>query len=229
VAYLGATALALPLDAHIASAARDSAVQHAPGLSHMARGFDLIGFPGTVLLGGGLYGAGRIAGNADMADVGLHMGEAMLIAEVATYAVKFVTGRARPSVSPDDAYDFKLGRGFAWDDTYRSFPSGHTTAAFAVAAVAAHEIERIHGGDKLLIGLATYGPAALVGAARVFHDRHWASDVVLGAAIGAFSGWKVVRYTHTHPDNRIDDWFLAGSMVPGDWSTLRIGIVPRVP
>ena len=49
---------------------------------------------------------------------------------------------------------------------------------------------------------------------------------VLGAAIGAFSGWKVVRYSHDNPDNPVDDFFLAASFVPGDLTTLRLGIVP---
>jgi hypothetical protein len=38
----------------------------------------------------------------------------------------------------------------------------------------------------------------------MYHNRHWASDVALGAAIGTFTGIKVVRYNHGHPDNLID-------------------------
>lgn len=227
-AYLGVGALAFPFDQPIAVAIRDSALQEVPALRSTARAFDLIGFPGSLVLSGGLYGVGRLGGFDEMADVGLHMGEAVVIGEVVTYTIKFLAGRARPDISPDDPFDFQLGRGFEWEDRYRSFPSGHTTAAFAVAAVAAHEIERIHGGNDLLIGLVTYGPASLVGLSRMFGNRHWASDVVFGAAIGAFSGWKVVRYSHSHPDNPVDDFFLAGSIVPGDWSTLRLGLIPVV-
>ena len=49
-----------------------------------------------------------------------------------------------------------------------------------------------------------YGGATLVGLSRMYNNKHWASDVVLGAAVGTFSGIKVVRYTHGHTDNRID-------------------------
>jgi hypothetical protein len=42
-----------------------------------------------------------------------------------------------------------------------------------------------------------YGGAALVGLSRMYNNRHWASDVITGAAIGTFAGTKVVRYHHT--------------------------------
>jgi hypothetical protein len=225
-AFLGATALAFPFDERIAVAFQDSAVQHIPGFRPAARVLDFVSLPGTLVVSGGLYAVGRLGRHDDLADVGLHMGEAIVVAEALTFAVKVIAGRARPELGIHDPYDFRLGRGLAWDDTHRSFPSGHTSAAFAAAAVAARELDRIHGGDDVLVGFATYGPATFVGLSRVFDNRHWASDVIAGAAIGAFAGWKVVRYSHSHPGNRIDDWFLAGSVVPGHWSTLRLGLVP---
>jgi membrane-associated phospholipid phosphatase len=225
-AYLASAALAFPFDEPIAIAIRDSSLQKTPGLQPAAHAFNFLAAPGSLILSGGLYGIGRLAGHDDMADAGLHIGEAIVIAEAVTFSIKLLAGRARPSLGLDDPYDFRLGRGIAREDLYRSFPSGHSAAAFATAAAAAHEIDRVWGGNELLIGLATYGPAALVGLSRMFHNRHWTSDVVFGAAIGAFSGWKVVRYSHSNPDNAVDDFFLAASFVPGDLSTLRLGIVP---
>jgi len=46
--------------------------------------------------------------------------------------------------------------------------------------------------------------ATTSGVSRLYHDKHWASDVALGAAIGTFSGLKVVRYAHAHPQNFLD-------------------------
>jgi hypothetical protein len=43
---------------------------------------------------------------------------------------------------------------------------------------------------------------------------HWAGDIALGAAIGAFGGLKVVRYSHHHPDNFIDRIMLPMRVVP---------------
>src|SRR5262245_62458118 len=49
-----------------------------------------------------------------------------------------------------------------------------------------------------------YTGAMAVGLSRMYHSKHWGSDVVLGAAIGTFSGRKVVQYVHGHPGNVID-------------------------
>ena len=225
-AYLGGAALSFPLDERVAVAIRDSALQEVPGLKPAARAFNLLGFPGSLIISGGLYGVGRIGGHDDLADIGLHTGEAIVVAELVTYAIKMLAGRARPGLGIHDPFDFQLGRGLEPDDHHESFPSGHTTAAFATAAALAHEIERVWGGNDWLIGLATYGPATLVGLSRMFDNRHWTSDVVFGAAIGAFGGWKVVRYNHANPGNDVDDFFLSISVTPGDWSRTRVGLIP---
>lgn len=63
---------------------------------------------------------------------------------------------------------------------YNSFPSGHTATAFALA-----EWLRIEfSGVSPWIGVAGYAVASSVGVMRVMHNRHWVSDVVMGASIG---------------------------------------------
>ena len=61
-----------------------------------------------------------------------------------------------------------------------SFPSGHSARAFAGA-----ELTRIHYGN--LWGLGAYGLAAATAVLRVGHQRHWLSDVMVGAGIGIIS------------------------------------------
>jgi len=58
-----------------------------------------------------------------------------------------------------------------------------------------------------------YGGASMVGLSRMYHNRHWASDVVLGAAVGTFTGWKVVQYSHAH-HTKIDRFILHTAVVP---------------
>ena len=68
-----------------------------------------------------------------------------------------------------------------------SFPSGHTTQAFAVASViAAHD-------GRLWVSVVSYGIAGSVGLARIHEDAHWASDVLAGAILGTVVGNAVVK------------------------------------
>jgi hypothetical protein len=55
-----------------------------------------------------------------------------------------------------------------------------------------------------------YGGATLMGLSRIYNNQHWASDVMAGAAIGTLIGVKVVKYTHSHPDNPIDSKLIKG-------------------
>ena len=48
----------------------------------------------------------------------------------------------------------------------------------------------------------------------MYHNQHWASDVVLGAGIGTLAGLKVVRYSHLHPDNYFDRLLLHTAVGP---------------
>lgn len=221
---LGAAA-AFPLDRTLAAAIRDSSVQDVPGLKPAAWLFNRLAVPGAFIASAGLYGGGLLAGDGHVADIGLHMGEALVAASVITYAVKFAAGRARPALDITDPFDFELGRGLH-DEEYRAFPSGHTTVAFAAAAAVAQELHwRWSGRHDVLVSALTYGPATLVGLTRMFDNRHWASDVVMGAAVGTLTGWAVVRYNHSR-ENPLDGWLLRASLVPGDWSRVSLSLLP---
>ncbi len=66
-----------------------------------------------------------------------------------------------------------------------SFPSGHTTTAFAAFAGFALIFgrERPARVQAMYLGVAA-GVAAAVGATRVLLDVHWLTDVIAGAALG---------------------------------------------
>lgn len=63
----------------------------------------------------------------------------------------------------------------------RSFPSGHSTYAFAGATVLRHE----WGHLSPWVSVGGYGLAVFTAARRVVRDRHYLHDVCAGAAIGA--------------------------------------------
>jgi len=74
-----------------------------------------------------------------------------------------------------------------------SFPSGHTSMAFAFAQVLHHEF-----GDKSIwYSVGAYSCATTVGLMRIVKGAHWASDVLAGAGIGMFST-EVVYLTHQY-------------------------------
>jgi len=211
----GFTALTIamfPVDKHIAGQLQNPNTQANRFFDNSATGVELITSPGAFIIGGGMYAIGRWGGHPNLEDLGWHGTEAVLIASAVTGILKGTLGRARPFVVNDtNPHDFKLGGGFRSSDR-QSFPSGHTTTAFAAAAAVTSEMRRLHPETVWYVGPVLYGGATLVGLSRMYHNKHWASDVVLGAAIGTFSGLKVVRYSHTHPDNKLDRFMLHTSM-----------------
>jgi membrane-associated phospholipid phosphatase len=65
----------------------------------------------------------------------------------------------------------------------KSFPSGHTSTAF----VAAEFLHQEYKDQSIWISVGGYGVASLVGVGRMYKNRHWFSDVVMGAGIGILS------------------------------------------
>ena len=64
-----------------------------------------------------------------------------------------------------------------------SFPSGHTATAFMGATLLAHE----YGHKSIWIPIAGYFVATATGVLRILNNKHYASDVLVGAAIGIVS------------------------------------------
>jgi membrane-associated phospholipid phosphatase len=93
-------------------------------------------------------------------------------------------------------------------------PSGHTLAAFAAAAAVTSETSGWWPATRWVIGPVLFTGAGVTGLSRMYDNRHWASDVIVGAGIGTFAGLKVVRYVNAHADNRVDKLLLTGSIVP---------------
>lgn len=224
--FAASTLLLAPLDVEIAAAVRDSLLQENRWIAHSAQGLRLLGFPGSVLVTGGMYTLGRLTDRPVLADVGLHSAQAIAIATAVTLTTKSLTGRARPYRDPQNPMDFELGRGWM-NDPYQSFPSGHATAAFATAAAITAEVGERWPESEIMVGTALFGAATLVGASRLYHNVHWASDAAVGAGIGTLAGWKIVRYMHANPDNRLDRLLLGVTLAPSPSGYVaRLWVVP---
>jgi membrane-associated phospholipid phosphatase len=133
---------------------------------------------GPALLAG--YVTGRLTGLPNFSAASARVAGATLGAVVLCEGLKLAVGRARPDLAPGDPDEF---RPFGRLDS--SFPSGHTTVAFAAAAAIDEE------SQARWVPWVVYPVAAGVGLARVHENQHWLSDVTAGAALGFWAGRKV--------------------------------------
>lgn len=207
---LGTVAVA-PLDRHFAEILQNPRAQENRFLKRSAMAFRILGLQGSLGAGVGLYLIGRIDDQRRVQDLGLHSVEGILLSTAVSFGIKTLTGRARPYIDVKNPHNFKLGRGFSGDD-YQSFPSGHSTTAFAFASVVSRETQMWWPQSRWYLGTLMYGGATLVGMSRMYNNVHWASDVLGGAAIGTLIGLKVVKYSHSHPDNAVDRVLLRGGL-----------------
>jgi membrane-associated phospholipid phosphatase len=204
------TAAVAPLDRQVAKRLQDPGTQENQFLRTAATGFRILAVPGSLLAGVGLYTLGRADGQQRLQALGLHSVESILIASILGGAIKIVAGRARPHVDIDNPADYQLFRGLT-NETYRAFPSGHTINAFAFASTVTRETQFWWPHSVWYVGTVMYSGATLMGLSRIYNNQHWASDVIGGAGIGTLIGLKVVKYTHSHPGNRIDRELIKGS------------------
>src|SRR5262245_1304885 len=117
----------------------------------------------------GLFAAGRFSNDTRFRAATYDLAQSMLVTGAYTSALKLAVHRGRPDGSN------KL-----------SFPSGHTSNAFAFATVTDH-----YYGHRA--GAAAFAVAGLIGVSRMEQNKHYASDVLAGAALGWIPARTVVR------------------------------------
>lgn len=143
-----------------------------------------------VAITAGLYVTGIAFDEPGIRKAGRRVFQSALYATVITGVIKVMVGRHRPHLE-DGPYMF---HGPSTRDDYNSFPSGHTTIAFAVSSSLAAEI------DETWATVGLYGLAGITGLSRMYSDRHWGSDVVFGAVVGTICGYGVAHLNDTPPD-----------------------------
>lgn len=118
---------------------------------------------------GALFAAGRASGDPRFRAATYDATQALIVDMAWTTAIKLATERERPDGS-----------------NRLSFPSGHTSTAFAWATVASH----YYG---LKVGIPAFAAAGLVGVSRLETNAHHLSDVLAGATVGYIVGRTTVR------------------------------------
>jgi membrane-associated phospholipid phosphatase len=109
------------------------------------------------------WAAGRLLKKPKVAAVGRDLMEAQFVSAAVTQALKFAVQRERP------------------DGEARSFPSGHASASFASASV-------LHRHFGARAAIPAYGAALYITMSRLQANSHYASDILIGAALGIAVG-----------------------------------------
>jgi membrane-associated phospholipid phosphatase len=148
----------------------------------VAKLFENLGGPPSVLIAGGIYLGGIAFKDPEVRATGIDTMVTMGVAQLMiALPLKLLAGRSRP-YTDQGTHDFHPFTGG------QSFPSSHTIQAFSLASVIS-----AHADQPWVTGLS-YGLAGLVGLSRVEQRQHFLSDVVASAVIGTFVGKTVVAH-----------------------------------
>ena len=164
----------------------DASVRHAfePAGGHPLDGGDpnstRDAIPAAVLLAG-TWVLGAVRHDTEQRGEAWSMAEAAGFSAVDSFVLKYAAGRLRPNetVHVD-----------SWREGGDSFPSMHSSLAFAIGTVLAESGDDEHRWMRRVIG---YGVAGATAYARLHDNVHWFSDVVAGAAIGMASAKFVIN------------------------------------
>ena len=136
---------------------------------------------------GGMYLAGVISGNRNLEHSSLMTAKSLVISTLVYVTAKSILRRGRPTY-----YDtpFSYEPPFSMDKKHTSFPSGHMLTVTSVAT----SLAEIYGKDHPWVPWVTYSIAGLTGVTRLYQNRHWSSDVWIGASLGYFVTKGVYRH-----------------------------------
>ncbi len=131
----------------------------------------------------GFIATGILAKDRHAEDTGVLLATATITNTLITIAMKEAVGRKRPYETLPNVHGGDVNRS-------PSFPSGHTSAAFATATLISLQYK------KWYVAVPSYTWASLVGYSRIAKGVHYPSDVVAGALVGAGSAfliWKLQK------------------------------------
>ena len=137
------------------------------------------------------YAVGAIGNHCRLKNMSLAALQSFVYAEVASAGLKVLTCRLRPSEvnSQQSTVNNQTWLGPFKSFKSTSFPSGHAMRSFALATTIAGFYP-----DKKWVGIVSYSLATMTSLGRVVSKEHWASDVIVGAALGYFIGRGVVKF-----------------------------------
>lgn len=115
--------------------------------------------------------------------------ESAVITNLITTAIKRSTNRARPEMSEDPYTSSQTN-----NILDSSFPSAHTANAFSFATIIAEKSKN----ESVLIPILAYTAATLTAWERIYDNKHWTSDVIIGGLIGHLVAKSVLNKEHSN-------------------------------
>jgi len=193
-AILGVTAMSIPLDEPIRARALRNQSTPLDNISFITEKFGKPRY--SAILSGVLYGSGLLLNDRYIRETGQMLAEALLLIGLITTGAKMMFSRGRPFIN-EGSYEIDL---FEFESNYKetSLPSGHTSTAFTVATVLSKRLNNIYASITL------YSMASLTAMQRIYVDKHWFSDTILGAAVGTIIGLKVIKLHEQHSSPKDD-------------------------
>ncbi|MDH5705983.1 MAG: phosphatase PAP2 family protein [Candidatus Aminicenantes bacterium] len=190
-AVLGTGLILYAVDQDIRQWVQDNSTSSSEHFSNFVTHFG----DGGVLAGliAAIYTTGELSKSNGLRKTALSSLESWLTTGVVVGVMKFTIGRARP-YTEESSCSFHP---FSTGSRNYSFPSGHASAAFAVATAIAEQ------SKKDYVDVAAYTLASLVALSRVHKDKHWASDVFVGACMGYFIAKKISALDRDRNSNRV--------------------------
>ena len=129
----------------------------------------------------------------DLVNTTLLIAKSELLMFAITYPLKYIIGEERPYSYQQGVDGVPLEERKKSSSAFQSMPSGHTAEAFVAATVVYREYRYL----SPWYGIGAYTLATTVGVFRMINDKHWESDVLVGAGIGMLAT-NIVYATHQH-------------------------------
>jgi membrane-associated phospholipid phosphatase len=152
---------------------------------NLATVFEKFGNTGSTSIGLGVaFIAGVIVKNEKAQRISLLSLKSSLLSGLLAQTLKNLGHRSRPNagLGQNSWHGPKIG------GKHKAFPSGHTTTAFAIATTFAQIYK-----EKKWVAISVYSIAAMTGISRIHDNKHWATDVFAGAALGYFSAKAILK------------------------------------
>lgn len=138
-----------------------------------------------------------LATNHNYGRAAMTIGEAAVLTGVITQVAKFSVQRARPYAYYSNDYSNP--------DSKLSFFSGHTSYSFALSVSSAMLLAESYPAQSALIYCTALLVAGLPGYLRIAADKHYLTDVLVGALVGSGIAYGVTRMQLASNSTQVGD------------------------